>query len=85
MATNTTNFSLIKPAVNDPTDQNLWGGYLNTNFDTIDGLLKTANETSIGTAKTTTYTIADTDVNGLVRGDASGGAFDLLDYVRLWH
>lgn len=41
MASNTTNYNLIKPAVNDPTDQNLWGGYLNTNFDTIDTQLKT--------------------------------------------
>lgn len=76
MATNTTNFNLIKPAVNDPTDQNLWGGYLNTNFDTIDGILKTANETAIGAAKTANYTIVSTDRNALIRGDASGGAFD---------
>lgn len=32
----TTNFSLNKPLVNNATDQDLWGGYLNDNFDTID-------------------------------------------------
>lgn len=41
MATNTTNYDLIKPAVNDPADQDLWGGYLNENMDTIDTELKT--------------------------------------------
>jgi microcystin-dependent protein len=41
MATLTPNYSLIKPAVNDPTDQNLWGGYLNTSLDIIDTQMKT--------------------------------------------
>jgi len=36
MATTTTNLSLTKPAVNDPTDEDLWGGQLNTNMDTLD-------------------------------------------------
>lgn len=76
MSTNTTNFSLIKPAVNDPTDQDLWGGYLNTNFDTIDAQLLLARDTSIGAAKVANYTIVSGDRNGLIRGDASGGAFD---------
>lgn len=45
MATNTTNYKLIKPGVNDPTDQDLWGGYLNSNFDIIDSQLKVASNT----------------------------------------
>ena len=41
MATYTTNYNLIKPAVNDPTDQDLWGGYLNDSLDLIDTQMKT--------------------------------------------
>lgn len=37
----TTNLSLNKPKVNDPTDQDLWGGQLNTNMDTIDNEFST--------------------------------------------
>lgn len=36
MPTSTTNLSLNKPLVNNATDADLWGGYLNTNFDTLD-------------------------------------------------
>ena len=39
MPTLTTNFSLNKPLVNDPVDEDLWGGQLNTNMDTIDDRL----------------------------------------------
>lgn len=41
MPTTTTNYALYKPLVNDATDQDLWGDYLDTNFDTIDTQLKT--------------------------------------------
>jgi len=36
MATTTTNLSLIKPAVNSAVDEDLWGGQLNDNMDTLD-------------------------------------------------
>lgn len=36
MATTTTNLGLSKPAVNSATDEDLWGGQLNTNMDTLD-------------------------------------------------
>ena len=39
MPTSTTNFSLNKPLVNDAVDEDLWGGQLNTNMDTIDDRL----------------------------------------------
>lgn len=39
MATTTPNYSFILPAVNDPTDQDLWGGYLNENWTSLDTLL----------------------------------------------
>lgn len=76
MATNTTNYSFIKPAVNDAADQDLWGGYLNTNWDSIDGLLKTATDTTTST-KTTTYTVTTSDRNGLILANATGGAFTI--------
>jgi microcystin-dependent protein len=44
MSTTTTNYSLIKPAVNDPVDEDLWGGYLNTDLDSIDTLIKALND-----------------------------------------
>lgn len=51
MSTNTPNFNFILPGVNDPTDQDLWGGYLNSNWSNLDALLKaiqTAAELPIG-------------------------------------
>lgn len=39
MATNTPNFGFIKPAVNSPTDADIWGDELNDNFDLLDTLL----------------------------------------------
>lgn len=37
----TTNYSFNKPLVNDATDEDLWGGYLNDNWDEVDTLLDT--------------------------------------------
>lgn len=42
MATSTTNLSLTKPDVNSATDEDLWGGQLNTNMDTLDSEAATA-------------------------------------------
>jgi microcystin-dependent protein len=39
MATLTPNNGFILPSVNDPTDQDLWGGYLNENFEALDDLV----------------------------------------------
>ncbi len=44
MSTTTTNFAFILPAVNSATDEDLWGGYLNTNWTATDGFLKTARD-----------------------------------------
>jgi hypothetical protein len=42
------NYGLALPLVNDPTDQDLWGGYLNGDMDEIDSLIKSAlNSTPI--------------------------------------
>lgn len=39
MPTPTTNFSFNKPLVNDAIDEDIWGGQLNDNWDSIDGIL----------------------------------------------
>jgi hypothetical protein len=72
MATNTTNYNLILPAPNDPTDQDIWGGYLNTNFVSIDTLLKSATFTT--TAALSSNTVLDTTyINKVVLVDATSG------------
>ena len=38
MVTYTTTYSLAKPSV--AGDEDVWGGYLNGNFDTLENLLK---------------------------------------------
>jgi hypothetical protein len=58
MATATTNYGLSKPAVNDATDQDLWGGEINTDLDSLDGLIKTClNFTPTAATGTITVTI----------------------------
>lgn len=51
MATDTSNLQLILPAVNDPVDEDLWGGYLNDNFEELDVIIP-STAVSIGTATT---------------------------------
>lgn len=75
MSTLTTNYNLIKPGVNDATDQDLWGGYLNTDLDSLDSLMKIATDHIIRDI-TTTDTVLITDRNKMLLCDASGGAFD---------
>lgn len=76
MSTTTTNYSFILPGVNDPTDQDLWGGYLNSNWTSIDSLLKLASNTTTST-KTTAYTITTADLNKLILGDATSASFTI--------
>ena len=44
--TNTTHFDLVKPEVNDPAGENLWGDKLNNNLDIIDGALYSVQQTA---------------------------------------
>jgi hypothetical protein len=58
MPTFTTNYNFNKPLVNNATDADLWGGQLNTNFDSLDtllfgGLSKFTTEGTIASATTT--------------------------------
>lgn len=39
MPSTTSHYSLYMPNVNDPTDQDLWGGYLNANMTSLDTLI----------------------------------------------
>ncbi len=59
--TTTTYYSLKKPEVGGSTD--LWGGYINENFDTISTQLNSLNTSLLGKVDTTslgTYVTADT-------------------------
>lgn len=58
MVTTTTNYSLLKPAVDDPTDEDLWGGYLNDDMDDIDGLLRAGICNSVAASQTTGFSAA---------------------------
>ena len=48
MSSLTPNFGFILPSVNDPTDQDLWGGMLNSNFTLLDTLLESVGEIPVG-------------------------------------
>lgn len=44
MPSYTANYNLIKPNVNDPVDEDLWGGYLNDDLDDIDSTVKAVSD-----------------------------------------
>jgi hypothetical protein len=72
MATNTPTYSFLKPTVGG--DTSVWGGYLNTNFDDIDGLLD-------GTSPVTGIDINGGSIDGTLIGAAvaSTGAFTTVN------
>lgn len=76
MATSTANYGLLKPDVNDPDDRDLWGGYLNDNFDDLDSIVGALDDAigALGTAAAANTGTAD----GNVPVFASGG-LDLAD------
>lgn len=78
MATNTPNYDLIKPGVNDPTDQDLWGGYLNEDMDIIDTTMKSISDQAdlsspATNAQSGNYTVQASDQNKMILVDATGG------------
>jgi len=74
MPTFTTHFDLAKPLVNNATDQDLWGGYLNGDMDTIDSALWTAQR-FISRAVTTTDSATTADNHKILLCDATASAF----------
>jgi len=44
MPNSTTNYSFNKPLVNNATDADLWGGFLNTNWDSADSIFNTRSQ-----------------------------------------
>lgn len=44
MPNSTTNYSFNKPLVADPIDADLWGGFLNDNWDSADTLIKSVSD-----------------------------------------
>lgn len=69
----TTNFSLNKPLVNNATDEDLWGAYINENFDAIDAQLKVARD-SVTRAISGSDSVVAGDRNKTLLVDASAGA-----------
>jgi len=80
--TTTTNLSLSKPLVNNVTDQDLWGGYLNTDLDTLDSeaalwsINKNANDKTLSNvilkrAYVTPYSVGN--ITGAVTLDYNNG------------
>lgn len=75
MPTLTPNYSFNQPLVNDPVDEDLWGGQLNSNWGSIDSFLLTATNDLNNplTFADSPYTLLDTDQNKVLSVDASGG------------
>lgn len=76
MPTFTPIYDFNLPLVNNATDENLWGGYLNDNWSSIDTLLFTATN-NIKRDVTGTDTATVNDRNKVLLCDASGGAFSV--------
>ena len=60
MPNSTTNYGLLQPLVNNATDSDLWGGYLNTTIGNVDTLFATAIQWQIQLLTTTTTLTAPT-------------------------
>ena len=75
MPTLTTNYSFNKPLVADAIDEDLWGGYLNDNFDSLDTLVKSVDDVTyyVTAAKSANYTVLTSDRNKVLLVDATAG------------
>lgn len=76
MPTSTTNYSLQKPLVNNATDQDLWGGELNDDLDSIDTLMRQAITITSEATQTSGFTAtASISVKKLYPCDATIAGF----------
>lgn len=69
MPTSTAKYGLLKPLVNNATDQDQWGGQLNGDMDDIDGLLFAAIN-SVCSSKTSSFPIVAPTIGSVNTGDA---------------
>lgn len=75
MPTSTANYGLQKPIVNSAIDQDLWGGELNSDLDSIDTLLRSGIATTVQTVQTSSFSAsASISVKYLYPCDATSGA-----------
>lgn len=81
MPTYTTNYGLAKPLVADAIDEDLWGGYLNDDMDTIDTYLKTANDGIIPTGSVIPFAGTSAPTNYLL---CYGQAISRSTYATLF-
>lgn len=72
MPTYTPNFNLALPLINDASDEDQWGGYLNQDLSIIDSALKVARDRVI-TAKSANYSVVIGDRKGMFTFDATSG------------
>lgn len=77
MPTYTPNFNLAKPLVNDPTDEDLWGGELNGNMDIID----TALAAAVASGTVTMWPVASAPAGYLL---CDGTAYSRTTYPALF-
>jgi hypothetical protein len=79
MSSLTPNYNLIKPAVNSPTDEGLWGSELNSSLDIIDATMKSISDkgfakiNQIVITSSQTYTPSANLVGAYVEAQAAGG------------
>lgn len=76
MSNLTTNYDLYLPLVNNATDQDLWGGYLNDNFTSLDSLVFTATNW-VSSAVAINTTVTDADRNKVFLVDSTSGNITL--------
>lgn len=75
MPTFTTNYNLALPLVNNATDQDLWGGYLNTDLSSIDTLLKSGITNAVQSSQTSSFSAsASISIRYLYPCDATSGS-----------
>lgn len=82
MPNTTPNYGLLQPLVNNATDQDLWGGYLNTTIGDVDSLMSTAmnftpsvQTSTIAVTAPTSGSITTGSSKTLYLCNATGGAF----------
>lgn len=84
MSSLTTNLSLIKPGVADPTDEDLWGGYLNDDLDIIDAALPLTTKGDVLTRTSSAFSrlAVGTDGQALVADSTQTTGLKYTSVVR---